>query len=170
MDVMVQELVDSTLIEASQIRLNRRSLDITAVANELMDRLSGALEMRRVRLESPADLPRVWADPYRLERILTNLVSNALKYSSGEVVITLSPLEAEVVTEVLDHGQGIPQDELPRLFRRYYRANTSGKRQGLGLGLYISRGLVEAHGGRIWVESEIGVGSRFSFTLPTARD
>lgn len=169
MEAMVQELIDSTLIEASQLRLNRRSVDLALATRELMDRLAGALETRRVRLEAVAGLPRAWADPNRLERILTNLVSNALKYSSGEVVVRIAPLDDEVVTEVCDHGQGIPSDELPRLFWRYYRAKTSGKRQGLGLGLYITKGLVEAHGGRIWVESEVGVGSRFAFTLPSAK-
>ncbi len=170
MEAMVQELVDLTLIEASQVRLNRRSLDITSVTHELMERLSSALEMRRVRLEAPEELPQVWADPSRLERILTNLVSNALKYSSGEVVIKLDRRSGEVITEVADRGPGIAPEDLPRLFRRYYRAGTTGKRQGLGLGLFITKGLVEAHGGRIWVESQVGVGSRFSFSLPVARE
>lgn len=170
MEAMVQELVDLTLIEASQVRLSRRSLDIASVMHELMERLSGALEMRRVRLEVPEELPRVWADPNRLERILTNLVSNALKYSAGEVVIRLDRRDGEVITEVADCGQGIAPEDLPRLFRRYYRAAATGKRQGLGLGLFITKGLVEAHGGRIWVESQVGVGSRFSFSLPVSRE
>ena len=115
------------------------------------------------------DLPPVDADATHLERIFTNLLSNALKYSAPDtpVIITLTRQGNEVVASVADQGVGIAADELPQLFRRYYRGEAGrGKRESLGLGLYIAKGLVEAHGGRIWVESEPGKGSRFSVALP----
>ena len=107
------------------------------------------------------------ADPDRLERILLNLLSNALNIP----ILTqkhrcLAQQGENVVTSITDRGKGIPPEELPTLFQRYRRPMPV--RESLGLGLYITRGLVEAHGGKIWVESEVGKGSTFSFTLPVA--
>jgi signal transduction histidine kinase len=113
----------------------------------------------------------VLADPDRLERILMNLLTNALKYSAPgtPVTVALARRDGQVVTAVSDQGPGIPPDELPHLFERYYRAReTRERKEGLGLGLYITKGLVEAHGGRLWVESQVGKGSTFSFSLPAA--
>ena len=104
-------------------------------------------------------------------RILVNLLSNALKYSAPgtEVTVTLRREGGEVITSVTDRGPGIASEELPRLFARYYRTETGRERGGgIGLGLYITRMLVEAHGGHIWAESTVGVGSTFSFSLPLA--
>jgi two-component system phosphate regulon sensor histidine kinase PhoR len=111
------------------------------------------------------------ADPSRLERILTNLISNALKYSppEAEVVVRAERVDSCLQVSVVDRGIGIAPEDLPHLFERFYRTRGSRKAEGLGLGLYITRMLVEAHGGRIWAESELGKGSTFSFTLPLAR-
>lgn len=119
----------------------------------------------------PKAYPRVLADPDRLERILTNLLSNALKYSEAEsqVVVRLAPSGGEVITSVSDRGYGIAPEELPQLFEKYYRTKTGREsHESLGLGLYITKRLVEAMGGRIWVESQQGAGSTFSFSLPRA--
>jgi signal transduction histidine kinase len=122
-------------------------------------------------VEAPTSLPLVLADPDRVERILTNLLTNALRYSDPEtaVAVRLAEGAGEVIVSVVDRGRGIPSDEIPRLFERYYRGRAGqGERESLGLGLYITKGLVQAHGGRIWVESRVGEGSAFSFTLPIA--
>jgi signal transduction histidine kinase len=121
----------------------------------------------------PADdvLPLVLADPVSLERILTNLLSNALKYSRPETPITvrLEPRDDELVIAVADEGPGIPADELGHVFEPHYQARAGrSRREGLGLGLYSTRGLIQAHGGRIWVESDPAQGSVFSFSLPVA--
>lgn len=169
MNLMIQDLVDSARMEAGQLRLELTTVDLAAFIQSLLGQLAGVLEVQRVRLEAPADLPTVRADPARLERILTNLLSNALKYSpAGSVVtVTLSLGEEAIATAVHDRGPGIAPEDRPRLFQRYGRpADGRGAQPGLGLGLYISRILVEAHGGRIWVESEVGAGSTFYFTLP----
>ncbi len=106
----------------------------------------------------------------RLERILTNLLSNALKYSDPGTPVWMQaqPLDGEVRIAVKDQGRGIAPEHVPHLFEKFYRADSSRKAEGIGLGLYITRLMVEAHGGRIWVESEVGKGSTFSFTLPIA--
>ena len=171
MNTMIQDLVDSARLEAEQLKLNRVPLDLRQFVLDLKERLAGLLEARRIRVEAPEGLPPVSADPDRLERILTNLLSNALKYSAPgtEVTVTLARQDGEVVTSVTDRGRGISPEDLPHMFERYYRGREAReRREGLGLGLYITKGLVEAHGGRIWVESEVGKGSTFSFTLPIA--
>ena len=173
MNTMIQDLVDSARLESGQLTLNLRPVDLPSLGLDLRERLAAAqsVQNERIRIEAPESLPLVLADPDRLERILTNLLTNAFKYSDSgtEVVVTLTQRECEVVCSVMDHGPGIPADELPRLFQRYFRVSTtSGRREGLGLGLYIGKMLVEAHGGRIWVESEVGKGSTFSFSLPFA--
>jgi signal transduction histidine kinase len=171
MAAMLGDLVESARLESGQVRLNCQPLDLRQHLLDLKERLAGAMPTERVALEVPEPVPNVLADVDRLERILGNLLSNALKYSPGDapVVVRLARRESEVVVTVVDRGPGIAPDELPHLFERYYRARRARQsRDGLGLGLYIAKGLIEAHGGRIWVESEIGKGSAFSFTLPAA--
>jgi len=171
MNAMIQDLVDSARLEAGQLKMNRWSQDLHSFVLELRERLGGLVEAERIRAEVPDDLPHVSADPDRLERILMNLLSNALKYSSpdSEVLIKAERIGQEVLISVIDRGVGIAAEDLPHIFERFYTAK-SGRRkaEGLGLGLYITRMLVEAHGGRIWVNSDLGKGSTFSFTLPMA--
>ncbi len=144
-----------------------------SVAYALRDRLLGVGDGQgeRVRIEIDEVLPPVSANPEALERILANLVSNALKYSpaDAEVSLGIERQGDEAVVSVRDRGIGIAADDLARLFERYYRAKGTRERSdSLGLGLYITKGLVEAQRGRIWVESEVGKGSTFCFTLPLA--
>ena len=170
MNAMIQDLVDSARIESGQVRLEPQPLDLARFVGKAKDRLAAPADLGRLRVVIPADLPPVRADPDRLERILTNLLTNALKYSppTSEVTISARQEAKEAVIAVSDRGAGIEAAELPRIFERFYRASGAHKTEGLGLGLYITKGLVEAHGGRIWVESKPGQGSTFSFTLPLA--
>jgi len=128
------------------------------------------LETDRIRLDVSDALPTVSADYNRLERIIANLLSNALKYSDPgtPVVIRASQVDGSIEIAISDQGNGIPAEDVPHLFDRFYRAKGARKAEGIGLGLFISKALVETHGGRIWVESELGKGSTFSFTLPVA--
>jgi signal transduction histidine kinase len=121
-------------------------------------------------LDISTALPAVKADVDRLERIFINLLLNAQKYSSPDTPIRVQAqhLGAEIVIAVSDQGQGVDADALPHLFELFYRAAKGRKAEGLGLGLYITRKLVKAHGGCIQVESEVGKGSTFTFTLPVA--
>jgi PAS domain S-box-containing protein len=170
MNAMIQDLVDSTRMETGQLQLEQETIDPRNFVVQVLDRLSGVLDVEgRVRVEAEEPIPMVFADGGRLERILMNLLSNALKYSEpgSEVVVRLRSHEGVVVVSVSDRGMGITPEEMGELFQKYGRATEGRKtKDSLGLGLYIARGLVEAHGGRIWVESEVGKGSTFSFTLP----
>jgi len=172
MNAMIQDLVDAARLESRQLRLNLQPVDLRTFVPDLLQRLEPVMETRRVRVQIPEGLPPVRADPDRLERILSNLLSNALKFSppGSEVTVSAQQRGDEIVTSVSDHGPGIPPEDIPKLFQRYARTTVGeARRDGLGLGLYITRGLVEAHGGRIWVESQVGIGSTFSFSLPVAR-
>ncbi len=169
MNAMIQDLVDSARLESGQLELNRTPVDLRSFILDLIERFAGVLESDRIRLDVPPKLPTVLADQNRLERIVTNLLTNAFKYSEPgtDVTVTISDAGGEVVTSVSDRGQGIPAEELAHIFRRFHRTRDARqRREGLGLGLYITRLLVEAHGGRIWVDSEVGKGSTFHFTLP----
>jgi two-component system, OmpR family, phosphate regulon sensor histidine kinase PhoR len=169
MSAMIQELIESSRLEAGQMQLHPVAVDLHSFVIDLKERFATALETERIHVDATDDLPAVMADPEHLERILLNLLSNALKYSPSDskICVRFYQTDAEVVTTVADSGFGIAQDELPHLFQRYQRtASARAQQEGLGLGLYITRVLVEAHGGRIWVESEKGKGSTFSFALP----
>ncbi len=171
MNAMIQDLVDMARVESRQLALARASVELRPFVFDLKQRLAGVLDTARLRMAIPEKLPPVWADPNRLERILTNLLSNALKYSDPEteVVVTAEGVGEAVEISVIDRGVGISDEDLPHIFDRFYRAKRARKATGLGLGLYITRMLVEAHGGQIRAESEPGKGSTFFFSLPSAQ-
>jgi signal transduction histidine kinase len=124
-----------------------------------------------IKLESHVapNLPLVLADATRISQVLSNLVGNAVKFTGrgGLISISAERGEGEVRFSVIDTGSGIPPEQLPHIFGRFWQAK-SADRRGIGLGLAIAKGIVEAHRGRIWVESSVGLGSTFYFTLPTA--
>jgi PAS domain S-box-containing protein len=169
MEALIRDLVESARLETGQIHLELRPVDLGRYLTDLIARTS-ALDASRIALEvEPGVSAR--ADPDRLERVVLNLVSNALKYSppASPVLVRVTREGEEVVTAVSDRGDGIPREELPKIFGRYYRSQRTRGVEGTGLGLYIARLLVEAHHGRIGAESTVGSGSTFSFTLPIAR-
>ncbi|MDI1475162.1 PAS domain-containing protein [Polyangium sp. y55x31] len=169
---MIDDLVDSARLDSGQLLLHTEPCDFLALIQDIVSRAWTTQDQARLQIERPPEaLPPVLLDAARFERIFVNLVGNALKYSPAEehVTIDIKAHDTELVVAVRDHGYGVPPEELPHLFERYYRARTGKKIEGLGLGLFIARQLVEAHGGRIWVESEMGRGSTFAFTLPLSR-
>lgn len=169
MDLLLRDLVDVARSGSGQLVLERRPLDLVGFLEEVLQRNEGVLARARVFVHVPAGLPAVEADPERLERIVVNLLSNALKYSPGQAPVRVSarPEGEALVVSISDLGQGIAEEDVPHLFDAYYRAPAARHgAEGLGLGLYIVRTLVEAHGGRVWVQSRRGVGSTFSFALP----
>jgi signal transduction histidine kinase len=171
MGAMIADLIDSARLAANKFPLNRQPIDLVSFVRGLRESEVSAGAGERVEVESEAETLVADADAQCLDRILTNLLSNALKYSAAgsPVMIGIRQEGGEAVVTVRDRGIGIAPDDLPHIFERYYRAADTGRRRdSLGLGLHITRGLVAAHGGRIWVESEVGKGSTFGFSLPLA--
>ncbi|MBI2953524.1 MAG: PAS domain-containing protein [Chloroflexi bacterium] len=170
MNAMIQDLVDSARLETGQLELKRQPVDLAAYLTSLLEQTKSYMDVRRIKLAVPKTLPPVSADPDRLERIFVNLLGNALKYSpqDTEVLLKVESGELAVTVSVTDRGVGIAPEDMQHLFERYYRAKGARKAEGLGLGLYIAKMLVEAHGGHIWAESTLGKGSTFYFTLPVA--
>jgi PAS domain S-box-containing protein len=172
---MIETLVDMARLEGGQLVPKAFALPLGSFVQQLLARIKGArlkgvLEPDRLMIEIPADLPPVMADPDLLERILLNLLTNAMKYSNPQTPVRLEARrkEGEIEIAVIDRGEGIAPEDQTRIFERFYR--TKGVRRGdsVGLGLYITRMLVEAHDGRIHVASAPAKGSVFFFTLPVA--
>jgi len=170
MNRMTEDLVEMARVEGGELKVEKAPLEFDAFIRLTVARAEGALETGRLQIEIPQGLPLVQADSDRLERILLNLLSNALKYSSRETPVKIEACRksGELEISVIDHGQGIAPEDLPRIFDRFSRVKGERRADSVGLGLYITRKLVEAHGGRIRVESTPGEGSTFRFTLPLA--
>jgi len=170
MNLMIQDLVDMARLEGHQFTLQLKDIMLQTYIPDLLTRLRDILPMHRVSTDLPPDLPPARADYDRLERILLNLLTNAFKYSAAETPVHIRAVQHgnEILIAISDQGCGIAPKDLPHLFQRFFRVEGERKAEGLGLGLYITKLLVEAQGGHIWVESVVGQGSTFSFTLPVA--
>ena len=139
------------------------------LADRIAARFQTQTNHQTIMVSFPSDFPIILADEDRLGQVLSNLISNAIKYSpeGGEIRISGRVLPEQVIICTSDEGSGIASKDLPYVFDRFYRANdTSRTVKGAGLGLYLSRAIIEAHGGRIWVDSIPGEGARICFSLP----
>ena len=164
---LVTELLDISRLETGRLNLRRQLVDLVELANTVVDKLKMEYETMTCDLDFPPDFPRVYADPDKVEQVFTNLVENAAKYAKPEGIRVVGRVDGNVAAiSVHDGGDGIPEADLPRVFTKFFRRD-HGKPTGSGLGLWISRGLVEAHGGRLTATSREGEGSTFTFTLPT---
>ncbi len=169
----IQDLLDVSRIQAGGLRLEPTDWSLPALAKETVQHFAAQTNGRfEFELRFPDDFPPVRADFERIRMVLTNLISNAIKYSpdGGTIRIGGRAEDKIAIAYVADQGIGIPPEEQDRIFQRFYRVdNRVGREaQGAGLGLYLARAIIEAHSGRIWVESQVGRGSRFFFTLPLA--
>ena len=169
---LINELLDVSTIESGQLQLERERVDLEALArrNVALNRVLASQKKIELDFEAAGDLPALTVDRGKIEQVLNNLIGNAVKYSHPEtrVTIRIACGGSGVIVSVADQGQGIPPEDLPKLFKAFGRASvkaTAGE-QSTGLGLAIVRKIVEGHGGQISVESTVGQGSTFSFTLP----
>lgn len=171
---LVDDLQELALAEAGQLPLECRPVDVGEVARMAVEAIRPQAEVRglELSLDLPSGLPSVTADLHRVGQVLRNLLNNALEFTppGGQVRVAVRREGTWVCLEVRDSGPGIAPEQLPFVFERFYRADPSRARAtgGAGLGLAIVKQLVEAHGGRVWVKSTPGAGSRFGFTLPVA--
>jgi len=167
---LIDNLLDASRLQAGALPLEMDQVALDALAGRVASRFRTQTQVHEILLRFPPDFPVVAGDPGRLEQVLSNLVSNAIKYSpdGGTVEISGRVLPGEVVVTVSDRGVGIPVEEQTRVFERFFRGarERNQRTPGAGLGLYLVKSIVEAHGGRIWVESNPGEGAAFSFAIP----
>lgn len=167
---LIDNLLDMSKIDAGVLRVDKEPTQLRNVVREAIDRARRRSEAHWFVMDLPAELPRVWADPRRIRQVLNNLLENAIKYSprGGQITVTAEVEGDHVTVGVADSGQGIPPEFLDRIFQRFFQVDAASTRKtgGSGLGLSISKGIVEAHGGTIRAESDPGKGSVFRFTLP----
>jgi hypothetical protein len=167
---LVTELLDISRLQTGRLQLHRQDVDLQALAASVLGKVTLEHPDLTATLDFPTGFPMAEADPDKVEQVLTNLIENAAKYASPVgLVIEASVEGSQVRLAVHDHGDGIQAGDLSRVFEKFYQG-TGGKPSGTGLGLWISRGLVEAHGGTLTATSVPGEGSTFAFTLPIAPD
>jgi len=171
---LVAELTELSRIETGKAELRKEPLDLNQLVDEVIAQLSPQAKRQKITItrKSAADLPSVPADRDRVRQVIANLVHNAIKFTptGGRITITSRALEDSSVVDISDTGIGIPKEDLPRVFERFYKGDKARAGEGTGMGLAIAKHVVEAHGGNIWVESEEGKGSTFSFSLPLQVD
>lgn len=171
MNGLIQDLLEVKRIEGGNLALDRRQTDASSIIAEALDTLRPIAAANSLSLDSEVapDFPPITVDSPRIQQVLSNLVGNAIKFTpaGGQIVLRARPTEREACFIVADTGPGIAPDALPHIFGRFWQGKSTDRR-GIGLGLTIAKGIVEAHGGRIWVESQLGAGSSFYFTVPLA--
>jgi PAS domain S-box-containing protein len=174
-DALIQDLMDTTRLAGGRLSVSPAQIDATATVTRSVEALRPYADAGRVtlRMDIPPHGLSVFADRDRVAQVLSNLIGNAIKFTPPEGIVSLSvrPDGQDVVFIVSDTGDGIAADELPHVFERFYQVPRGARRavrHGAGLGLPISRGIVEAHGGYIWIESTLGAGTTVRFSLPAA--
>ncbi len=173
MDALIRDLLDVTRVEAGRLKVDANPADTEELLSDALRTLAPVAGARslKLRLDAPDDMPAVMADKGRIDQALSNLIGNAVKFSSpgSEIVVTVRVLEDEMVFSVADRGRGMTPEQLGHAFDRFWQSSRTD-RQGAGLGLAITKGIIDAHGGRIWAESVPDAGSTFYFSLPLAKD
>ncbi len=170
---LIDDLLEMSAIEAGVFRIRRRMTDVGKLVQKLVKRTRAHVQLHKLSCHVQPGLNETAVDARRVEQVVSNLLENAIKYSQdgGRIRVAVEEIDSKIVISVADQGIGIPQDEIGLIFDRFYRVKgfQSYETGGSGLGLAICRGIVEAHGGQIWVESDAGEGSVFTFSIPTSR-
>jgi len=173
---MVDDLLDASRLQAGGLSLNRADISLPAISKRLAERFQTQSSRHELVIDFPENFPVILADENRIEQVLSNLISNAIKYApAGEIRVSGQARSEQVIVCVSDQGPGIDARDLPHIFDRFYRSTKAVKNtKGAGLGLYLARAVVEAHGGRIWADTSTGTaqrskpdsGARICFSLP----
>ena len=168
LDQLLKNLLDMMRLEAGAVQLNKDWHPLEEVVGSALARMERRLSGHRVAVSFPADLPLLFVDAVLLQQVLINLLENAAKYAppGSTIELSASAKDREVSVEVADRGPGLPAGEEDRIFDKFYRGKQAAEGGGVGLGLTICRGIVEAHGGKIWAENRDGGGARFRFAIP----
>lgn len=169
---LVNDLLDMAKIEAGKFTINKGEADLISLVKETIDRstMKASQKGLQIKLETTETILKASVDDFRIRQVLNNLISNAIKFTQeGTITVSVLKKDKEAELAVKDIGVGIARDEIQNLFTKFRQLQQSPtKHEGTGLGLVIAKGIIEAHGGKIWVESEIGSGTKFYFTLPLA--
>jgi PAS domain S-box-containing protein len=165
---MIDDLLDASRLQAGGLSLNRADVSLPAMAERLAERFRTQSAKHEFVVDFPQNFPILLADENRIEQVLSNLISNAIKYApKGEIRISGQMRSEQVIVCVSDQGPGIEAKDLPHVFDRFYRSTKAVKNtKGAGLGLYLARAIIEAHGGRMWVDPQPASGARICFSLP----
>jgi PAS domain S-box-containing protein len=168
---LIENLLDASRLQAGEFNLNLAEIRMDKLAQEMAERFQTQTDQHRIIVQFPEEFPVIVGDEHRLEQVFYNLLTNAVKYSpeGGEISISGQIRSEQIIICIQDQGTGIAQEDVPHIFDRFYRANEAAKNtQGAGLGLYLSRAIIEAHNGRIWIEPRPKSGTRVCFSI--ARD
>ncbi len=174
MQDMITEILDSSLIDVGQLAIERQPVRLSLMAQEIATEMQQRFENHRLLVDFPPDFPLVEVDPRWIKQVFHNILDNAVKYSpeGGLVVIQGERRQNDVVIRISDQGIGISPEDLIPLFEKFFRARAGNGYHvpGTGLGLPVARAIVEAHGGRIWAESQVGQGTTLYFSIPLSKD
>ncbi len=169
---LIEDLLDASQLQVGAMQLKRTDIAIGPFIQRIADKFQVQTQSHQIVVEIPEDFPVVIADEVRLQQVISNLISNSIKYASeGEIRITGEVRSETVIICVTDEGPGIARCDMPHIFDRFYRAQeTSRKTKGTGLGLYLARSIIEAHNGRMWADPTRKKGARICFSLPRDED
>ena len=165
---LIENLLDASRLQAGEFSLNLAEIRIDKLAQEMAERFQTQTELHRIIVQFPDEFPVIVGDENRLEQVFYNLLSNAVKYSpdGGEISISGQIRSEQIIICIQDQGLGISQEDVPHIFDRFFRADEAAKNTpGAGLGLYLSRAIIEAHNGRIWIEPRPDTGTRVCFSI-----
>lgn len=166
---LIENLLDASRLQAGGLSINTSDIALNAIAERIAERFKTQSPIHTIKVEFPENFPIVMGDETRLEQVLSNMISNGIKYSpaGGEICVTGQVRPSHVIVCVSDEGPGVAPDDIPHIFDRFYRSSDAKRTtKGAGLGLYLARAVIEAHGGRIWVDPRPGNGARICFSIP----
>jgi PAS domain S-box-containing protein len=166
---LIENLLDASRLQSGALKINLSDVDLAAITHHIIERFKTQTNIHSLIADFPEKFPVILGDENRLTQVITNLLSNAIKYSvrGGEIRLTGQIRPKHIICCVSDQGPGIAPEDMPHVFDRFYRSNAASRTtKGAGLGLYLAKAVVEAHGGRIWVDPTRGEGARICFSLP----